>query len=202
MRHASVAAELESQFGRPDPDDWTEQYAPDEVDAYRAELADLEDQLDLHWAGWRERKPFHTLRHEKVAWIKVRLLRRDLILTGRGDHGVLLTRRVRDGFPIAIPVRPSRAATDRSAYRPIVCTPLLADRLRMPLAQVEELLQRMPDGVRDVRSWLVGERERAAEAPSPPAPAPLPDQPLTFGDLDGATVHLGDGVSRRVRVAR
>ena len=62
-----------------------------------------------------------------------------------------------------------------AASRPLVTTPLLAQRLDMPLAQVEELLTRLPDGVRDVRSWLVGERERSAHLP--PGAAPLPDQP-------------------------
>jgi hypothetical protein len=78
---------------------------------------------------------------------------------------------------MALPVRPNRRrGVAQDAYRPIVTIPLLVDRLGMPAAQVKELRSRLPPTVRDVRSWLVGERERLAAA-SLPVSDPLPDLP-------------------------
>jgi hypothetical protein len=174
-----VIAELEGRFGRSDPADWQTQYTPAKAREYAAEVADLEDQLDLGWPDWRERRSFVHVSSDKAEWIKIRLLRRDLILLGQGDWGIRVEWRTRDGkrWPIAISVRPTTRKVDRAAYRPIVTTPLLSERLAMPLGQVEEMLTRLPDGVRDVRSWLVGERGRAPAAPLPGSSDPLPDQP-------------------------
>jgi hypothetical protein len=174
-----VVGELEARFGRPDPSDWREQYTPEMAREYAAEVADLEDQLDQWWPEWRDRKPFVSLAFAKAEWIKRRLLRREQILTGKGEWGIRVERRTREGreWPVAIDVRPTRAKVARDAYRPVVSSTLLSERLQMPLAQVEELIGRMPDGIRDVRSWLVGERDRAPAAPLPGSSDPLPDQP-------------------------
>jgi hypothetical protein len=174
---AALVSELEAAFGQPDPEDWQTQYPPEDVPGYAAELADLEDQLDLRWPKWRDREPFAHLRVDAIEGIKIRLLRRELILLGKGDHGVAIARRPKDGYPMALPVRPNRRrGVAQDAYRPIVTIPLLVDRLGMPAAQVKELLSRLPPTVRDVRSWLVGERERLAAA-SLPVSDPLPDLP-------------------------
>jgi hypothetical protein len=172
-----LVAELTAQLDRPDPADWRDRYTPEQAVGYAAELLDLEDQLDLGWAPWRKRKPFIALPHDKVAWIKLRLSRRDLILNGRGAWGLGLTRRASDGLPMVFVVRPPRDPEHISpAYRALTTAPLLSQRLGIPVALVEELLVRLPYTVRDVRSWLVGERDRIASAPLQAASAPLPDQ--------------------------
>lgn len=175
-RSDDIASELARERDRPEPDEatWRQRYTPEMAEQYAAELRDLEDQLDLGWPGWREGKPFHREQHDKIAWIKVRMLRRRLILDGKGDHGVATVRRD-EARPVAVPVRPARVEVPRDAYRPLVTVPLLAQRLKLSVSQIQELLPRLPEGVRDVRSWLVGEVARQGSA----APLPVPPGPLS-----------------------
>jgi hypothetical protein len=174
-RADDLVATLVQERDKPEPSaaQWRERYTPDAAEQYAAELADLEDQLDLAWAGWRKSAPFHRETPDKIAWIKARLLRRRLILDGKGDHGVATVRKGGDGIPIAVPVRPARVEVPRDAYRPLVTVPLLARRTGLPVQRIQELLPRLPDGVRDVRSWLVGEVARSQISSSHSA-APLP----------------------------
>lgn len=188
-----VAATLAQRFGQPEPTagEWRRHYTPEDGDAYAAELADLDAQLDVGWSGWRARTPFRNLDPDKVAWIKSRLLRRELILQGKGRWGVRITFRTsgEERFPYAQPVRPRHAELLPDAFRPLVAVPVLAQRAGLPSAQVAELLTRLPAGVRDVRSWLVGEVSRTtATLPGSAASAPLQAAP---GD-GAAAAHLPD----------
>lgn len=170
---------LEDAFARPaaaDGEEWTARYTPDEGVELAGELADLEAQLDAHWPGWRERKPFHDLPEEKVRWIKARLKRRALILEGRGAWGVAIVPGPK--LPHAVPVKPTRTRTE-AAFAPLVSVPLLVQVLGMDAEMVRRALARRPTHVRDVRSWLRSGRGREPGAahpfPCPVAPpAPLP----------------------------
>ena len=173
---ADLADELAQQFGKPDPapEEWYRHYTPEQIEQYAGELADLEAQLDEHWPGWRKREPFATQPLDKIAWIKVRLKRRDLIIHGQGAWGVRVV--YKGDFPYAIPVRPARVeVTDRSAYDPHVSVPQLARRFRRRPAEIHAALAKRPPEVRDVPSWLeshFGSGGAAGAVVPPPAPAP------------------------------
>lgn len=158
---------LASAVGRPLPTDWRDYYTPDQADAYAAELGDLEGELDRGFAGWRSKTPFHVLPAEKVAWIKERLLRRSLILQGKGAHGVRIAWKGSGAArrPFAVAVRPHGSAPG-TAYAPRVSVPHLVDDTGLPLATVLAALEAMPAETRGVRAWV---RSWAAEASDAPA---------------------------------
>lgn len=171
-----LARELSERFGQPEPaaDAWHKHYTPEQIEQYAGEVADLEAQLDEHWAGWRARTPFADQPVDKIAWIKERLKRRDLILSGHGAFGVVIV--YKGDWPYAIPVRPARVAVeDRSAYAPRVSVPQLARKLRRSPAEIHAALTQRPEAVRDVPTWLAqhfGSVGAAGASVPPPAAAP------------------------------
>lgn len=147
--------ELAGKFGQPDPTpaEWHRHYTPEQVEQYAGEVADLEVQLDEHWPGWRKREPFNTQPMDKMAWIKERLKRRDMILQGLGAWGVRLV--YKGEYPYAVPVRPVRVDVDNhSAYAPRVSVPQLARRFRRAPRDIHAALALRPPDVRDVPGWL------------------------------------------------
>lgn len=157
----SVRRVLEAAVREPEPDDWTAAYTPEQLEEYRPELEALEAELDEGWPGWRDKAPFHEQPSAKIAWIKVRLKRRDLIVRGKATWGVRVVDI--DGEPFAVSVKPARVRGDSDAYAPAYSVPLLARRLGVRGAKIRPHLAELPDGVRDVEGWL---RDRLAAAES------------------------------------
>jgi hypothetical protein len=186
---ATLEAKLRSRFGQPEPtpEEWHEHYVPEQVAQYAAELEDLEAQLDLGLPGWRERKPFNKLPIEKLAWCKLRMLRRTLILEGRGAMGVRIGWKQEgpdNRFPVAQPVRPKHARTAPQFFAPLVSLPQLANAYRITIPDLEAQLRELPSTVRDVRGWL---RDRLGQGvPDKPRLPSRPSAPLSDSGSGGA----------------
>jgi hypothetical protein len=168
---------LESTYGKPEPtaEEWSWHYTPEQLVGYTAEVASIEAQLDEHWAPWRERKSFAGEPKEKQAWIKARLKRRDLILTGKGTWGVHI--QWHGERPIANPVPPPRRAEAITpAFGVLVSVPMLARDLKISVKDVQDALSVMPVTERDAMSWVrsghaaAGGDGSASLPASPPPP--------------------------------
>lgn len=180
-----IADELVRAMQQPEPADWSHFYTPEKAAAYGEELGLLEAELDAGWPEWRNKKPFGHLPKDKIAWIKVRLKRRDLIVRGNGAYGVKLV--YKGDMPMAIPVVP-RALRGES-FRPVVSVPMLARHLGERVDDVQKALAVVPDGERAVASWVSSYLQQRRASPveaSPHAPSPPPAAAPTPGEEGGA----------------
>ncbi|MCP4962785.1 MAG: hypothetical protein GY925_26395 [Actinomycetia bacterium] len=153
----TVTETLASAILTPEPEDWTRLYTPEQAEVYRPELEQLEAELDDQHPGWRARQPFHREPPDRKAWIKRRLRRRKLIVEGRGDWGVVVVWKGEGAKrrPFAVAVKPTTVpGVSLDAYRAVVSAPALARALGAPLQAVQEALDEVPVGVRDVRGYV------------------------------------------------
>lgn len=177
MNHDEIVDELVKAQREPEPENWPSQYTPERGEAYAAEVRDLEAELDEGWPGWRKKQPFNELPTDKIAWIKLRLKRRDLIVRGKGDWGVHIVwqQKPAGSWPMAIPIRPPRSGPPGERFRPIASASMLSKRLGRPLKDVRDALALVPDNERAVAEWVQAHLERRDAPPTEAAPAPTPD---------------------------